>query len=655
MRKSLLLVLAFVLCGPLRAGEAERPFVHHLFSDHMVLQRDLPVPVWGWTEPGKEVTVTIGATVAKATADAHGRWMVKIGPFPAGGPHTVAVTGPQSASFSDVLFGDVWICSGQSNMEMGIGNVNDAKDEIAKAAYPQIRLFTVPKSIATEPQAQVTGQWQPCTPETVAAGGWNGFSAVGYFFGRDLHRETKIPIGLIHTSWGGTIAEAWTSAEALKTMDDFKVPVEGFEKSVGDQKKGSADFEQQMVEWWAKNDPGSANGWSTPAFDAKAWKTMTLPTLWEAAGLPDFDGIVWFRKEVEIPEAWAGKDVMLHLGPVDDRDTTWVNGTKVGERETWNVPRDYKVPSRLLKPGRNLIAVRVLDTGGGGGIYGKAEDMKLECAGQAPIPLAGPWQYQDSTPLARTSPVPQKMDNNPNIVTVLYNGMIANLVPYAIKGAIWYQGESNGDRGMQYRRLLPTMITDWRTRFGVGDFPFYIVQLANFMAVDQQPSDPPWATLREAQALTAATLPNCGLAVAIDIGDDKDIHPKNKQEVGRRLALNALAKVYGQKIEYQGPVFKELKVEGAAARLSFDHLGGGLVARDYAGKPADKLLGFAIAGEDGRFTWADAKIEGDTVVCTSAQVAKPVAVRYAWANNPVCNLYNQAGLPAVPFRTDMPK
>jgi sialate O-acetylesterase len=658
MTKLLLCALLLMGVGFLEASDAEHPFVHHLFSDHVVLQRDLAVPVWGWTEVGKEVTVTIdGAANAagKGVANAQGRWQVAIGPFPAGGPHTMTISGPQTVTVTDVLFGDVWICSGQSNMEMGIGNVINAKQEIEQATYPQIHLFTVPKLIASEPLSQVGGQWQPCTPESVAAGGWNGFSAVAYFFGRELHKELKVPIGLIHTSWGGTIAEAWTSAEALKTMDDFRSAVEGFQQNENELKKGTTDHEQQFAAWYAKNDPGTAAGWNAQVFDTGAWKTMQLPTAWEKAGLPDFDGIVWFRREFDLPAAWSGKDVMLHLGPIDDMDTTWVNGTKVGGRELWTDPRDYKIPSRLLKPGTNSIAIRVLDTGGQGGIYGRPEDMHLDCDGQPPIPLIGPWKYQDSTPLAKTSALPQATANNPNIVTVLYNGMIANLIPYAIKGAIWYQGESNGDRGMQYRRLLPTMIKDWRARFGVGDFPFYIVSLANFMDVESEPKDPPWASLREAQMLTAQTLPNCGIALAIDIGDAKDIHPKNKQEVGRRLALNALASTYGQHIEFQGPWFKAFTVEGAAIRLTFDHVGGGLIARDYEGHPAEKLIGFSIAGEDKHFVWADARIDGETVIVSSPQVGKPVAVRYAWANNPVCNLYNKAGLPAVPFRTDIPK
>ena len=635
------------------APTPEKPLLHPLFTSNMVLQRDMSAPIWGWTAPGQQVTVVMGLKASKAVAGADGKWMAGIGPFPAGGPHTLIVIGPQTVILDNVLVGDVWICSGQSNMEMGIGAIN-APQDIAQANTPQIRLFTVPKAIAAEPLRTFNSRsrWLVCTPETVAGGGWGGFSAVAYFFGRHLERELKVPIGLIHTSWGGTVAEAWTSGTALRTMPDFQPAVTQMEAMAAEQKQGSFDFDKKMAEWWTKNDPGSAEGaaWADASFAAAGWKTMNLPTLWEAAGLPDFDGVVWFRKEFEVPESWVGQDLMLHLGPIDDRDTTWINGVKVGGLDSYQTPRDYKIPANVVKPGRNVVAVRVLDTGGGGGIYGKPEEMKLEVAGDsgaAPISLAGPWLYRDSAPLSNMQPAPQRFDDNPNLPTVLYNGMIAPLVPFAIKGAIWYQGESNAGRARQYRTLLPTMIQDWRSRFGVGEFPFFIVQLANFMATKAEPGESAWAELREAQLLTSQRVPKSGIAVATDIGDATDIHPRNKQDVGHRLALAALAVAYGQKIEYSGPVYRALKREGNALRLRFDHTGGGLMAK------GDKLQGFAIAGDDKRFVWSDARIDGDTIVVSSPQVPNPVAVRYAWPDNPVANLYNRAGLPASPFRTDM--
>jgi sialate O-acetylesterase len=638
-----LLVLLVVSAATWVVGGEELPFVHRLFNDHMVFPRDIEAPVWGWCEPGKEVTVSMAGKSAKAVAGPDGRWQVKLGPFGAGGPHELMITGPKEEKITDVLVGDVWICSGQSNMEWGVHSSNNAQEEVAKANHPKIRLFYVPKRISTEPQRQVVADWDVCSPQSVA-----GFSAVGYFFGRMLHEQTGIPIGLINSNWGGTVAEAWTSAGALKTMEDFKGAVEDFERMT---KHGQEDFEQIMSEWWKRNDPGSAGGlgFADPMVDVNGWKTMNLPGNWEGQGLPGFDGIVWFRRDFELPENWTDKDAQLHLGAIDDRDTTWVNGSKVGEMSDWNHPRVYKVPKKLLKAGRNTIAVRVLDTGGGGGFHGSPEQMKLERDGGDSIALAGEWRWHMTKSLGEVSQPPMRLDNNPNAITVLSNGMIACLEPFAIKGAIWYQGESNASRAEQYRRLLPTMIKDWRQRFGVGDFPFYIVQLANFMDPTNEPVQSGWAELREAQLWTALNVPHTGIAVTTDIGDAKDIHPRNKQDVGKRLALEALAKTYGKQLVHQGPLYKEMKVEGNAIRLVFDHVGGGLECR------GDKLAGFAIAGADGKFVHAQARIDGATVVLTADGIAQPTAARYGWANNPPATLFNKDGLPASPFRTDAPK
>ncbi len=647
-----IIALLLTASAAIRGAEEPKPFLHPLFTDHMVLQRDAKVPVWGWTTPGAKVSIEIAGSKADAVADAQGKWSATTGPFPAGGPFELTVTsGAQTEKVADVLMGDVWLCSGQSNMEMGIGVAKDAEKEIAAAEFPKIRLFTVTKRIATTPVETVVGSWQPCSPASVAANGWGGFSAVGYFFGRHVHAAIGVPIGLIHSSWGGTVAQAWTSREALGAMPDFKDPLAALAESL--KTSTVTDADKLMRSWWEANDPGSkpGAGWELAAFDATAWKKMDLPGAWENKGLPNFDGVVWFRKQVEVPADWAGKDLQLDLGPIDDRDTTWFNGTLLGGLDIWNAPRSYTVPGAAVKSGVNVIAVRVLDTGGGGGIYGAPEQMKLTLGkAGASQPLAGEWLYQEGQPLAKLTPVPQRFDSNQNAVTVLYNGMIAPLLPFAIKGAIWYQGESNAGQAKQYRTLLPTMITDWRARFGRGDFPFLIVQLANFMDRKPEPGESAWAELREAQAHTASTLPNTGMAVIIDIGDAKDIHPKNKQEVGRRLGLAAQRIAYGDaKVEGSSPTFASMQVKDHAIRVSFDHIGGGLEARDGA------LTGFAIAGADGKYTWADAVIDAGTVVVSSPTVQDPVSVRYAWADNPACNLYSKEGMPAVPFRSDAPK
>ena len=626
------------------------PFLHPLFSDHVVLQRGVKVPVWGWASPGTRVIVTFGGQTKTGVAQPDGKWTVYLNAMRVSAePRTLTITGSssdQTVTVQDVLVGDVWLCSGQSNMEMGIGACNATNDS-AQADFPQIRLLTVPRLIAPTPAQTMQCRWLPCSPENIKQGLWGGFSAAGFFFGRELYQQLHIPIGLIHSSWGGTVAEAWTSAEGLQPLGDFN---QRLEQEAASSKSEKVDYDSQYESWCHKNDPGTIQGWAKPDLDTAGWKTVNMPQPFEQAGLPDFDGIVWFRRNFELPADWTGKTLKLSLGPVDDIDTTFVNGTKVGQMNRYDLNRVYSIPAELLKPGVNEVSVRVLDTGGAGGFTGTAGQMFLKLATSADsvgFSLAGEWLMRDSIPISKLpAPPTTSAVNNPNIVTVLYNGMIAPLLPFAIKGAIWYQGESNADRAYQYRRLLPAMIGDWRRHFGVGDFPFYIVQLAAFQATQPLPRENEWAELREAQAMTAKDVPHSGLAVAIDIGEANDIHPKNKAEVGRRLALCALAETYGKKVEFSGPWYKSMKVENHSIRLSFDHVGGGLVAK------GGELKGFAVAGEDHKFVWAKTAIDGKQTVVSAPGLDHPVAVRYAWDTDPVCNLFNQAGLPAVPFRTD---
>ncbi|HWW74231.1 MAG TPA: sialate O-acetylesterase, partial [Pyrinomonadaceae bacterium] len=500
-----------------------------------------------------------------------------------------------------------------------------------------------------KPHDTVNARWAVCTPANITQGGWGGFSAVAYFFGRRLHKDLNVPIGLIHSSWGGTAAEGWVSPEVISTLPEFVPVVNNLAQAWADSKQPPANFDEALAAWWAKNDPGSAAKWADPSLDASDWKTMRLPTYWEDAGLPGFDGVVWFRRTFELPADWAGRDLLLSLGPVDDVDTTFVNGVPVGGLSQWDAQRTYHVNARLLKPGTNTIAVRVLDGGVGGGIYGKPEQLNIGPAEDAaPISLAGEWRYRVSVPLAELKEQPPRSGGNDFSVPVIrYNGMIAPLVPYAIKGAIWYQGETNVGRAPQYEKIMALLVRDWRARFRSGDFPFLVVQLANFLERRDAPVDSEWARLREAQLHVSRDVPHSGLAVTIDIGEAKDIHPKDKQDVGERLALAALANVYGRKIEYSGPLYKSMKVEGDRVRLAFEHAEGGLVAK--GGGP---LKGFAVAGDDGRFVWANAVIEGKEIVVSSPEVKRPAAVRYGWADNPEVNLYNGAGLPASPFRTD---
>lgn len=634
--------------GNLQADES-RPLLHPLFCDHAVLQRGMPVPVWGWAVPGAKVTVKFAGQTKSAVAGTDGKWMVKLGSLKASGEsRTLSVqAGDLSTNLQDVLVGDVWLCSGQSNMEMGIGAC-EVTNEIAQANYPKLRLLTVPRNVAMQPVQLFKTEWLPCSPTTVTQGLWAGFSAAGYFFGRKVHQETGLPIGLIHSSWGGTPIESWISYESLQPVESMKERLNAYLQSRNNA-VAESNYPAVFDSWAQKNDPGSLQGWWKPDTDFSSWKSVEMPQHFEAVGLPGFDGIVWFSREINIPADWAGKELELRLGPIDDIDTTWVNGVRIGQMNRYDLDRVYKVPASAFKAGATVVTVRVLDTGGEGGFSGKSSQMSLAPVDKsaAALSLAGTWRMRDSAPIAKLAGIPPAPDSqSPNTSTVLYNGMIAPLAPFAFAGAIWYQGEANVNRAEQYRQLLPTMVNDWKSRFGLRQLPFYIVQLAAFMPTNDVPRESDWAELREAQAIAARTLKHSGIASAIDIGDAKDIHPKNKMEVGRRLALCALADTYGQRIEYSGPTYRSMKVTDKGISIRFDHATGRLIAN------GGQLTGFAIAGDDKKFVWADARIEGNTVIVSSPKVAKPVAVRYAWDINPVCNLYNQAGLPAMPFRTD---
>ncbi|TWU45509.1 Glycosyl hydrolases family 2, sugar binding domain [Novipirellula aureliae] len=636
--------------GGLTTAAQETPLLHPLFSDHLVLQRGEEIPVWGWGVPGQQVLVTLQDKTAEATVEKNGRWQTKLPAFTAGGPFelTAKVKGGDQQgvqTIQDVLIGDVWICSGQSNMERPLSAAKNSDAEISAANYPNIRLFTVPRQISEVPVDSLEGRWEVCTSQFAKS-----FSAVGYFFGRDLHRELNVPIGLIDASWGGTVAEAWTSAEALESLEDFRPKLNALKRLRESRSENPLDQRTAMARWWRENDLGTREKWQrrvlTPSVE-DPWKSIDLPKRWDQHDLAGFDGVVWFRKEFELPNASDSIQAELRLGPIDDRETTWINGKKIGQTDRFNIDRQYSIKPGVLRAGKNVIAIRVLDTGGAGGFFGQPNQMQIKFDDATSLPLKGSWSYKISVPLSKMSLRPDPPVENPNRVTVLYNGMIAPLEPYAIKGAIWYQGESNAGRAMQYRELLPTMIKDWRDRFGVGDFPFLIVQLANYMAPQQQPVEPGWAELREAQSMTAAKDERTGLAVAIDIGDANDIHPRNKQEVGRRLMLSALKIAYGRDVVASGPKFESVEYKSEKAIIKFSSIGSGLKAKE------GKLKGFAIAGSDKTFVWADAVIDGDQVIVSSPAVSAPVAVRYGWANNPIATLVNEEGLPAIPFRSDV--
>ena len=640
MKKNTLIFLLLFVAG-LTHGNIRLP---KILSDHMVLQRDKPITVWGWADTNEKVVVRFKKQVKTVKTSKNGTWKIILEPEPAGGPYTLILEGKNKLTLNNVLIGEVWVCSGQSNMEFTVRDVNQAEKEMATANYPQIHQFAVQKAIALDPESDVKGgSWTTCNPETVSA-----FTAVGYFFARELYETLKIPIGIINTSWGGTHSETWTSRVAFEESPEFKdmiarMPEVDLESLAAFKKeKLLKNLENLHITLPAS---GEAERWKDLSFDDSQWPVMSLPSHWENRGLEGLDGKVWFRTTVQITAADAGREASLELGRINDSDESYVNGQRVGMTiKKADAERKYTIPAGLLKEGSNIIAVRVEDIGNLGGIYGEASQLKVVTFSNKIIPLAGDWKYQVES-LSFDQPA-----LGPNSYpTLLFNAMLNPLLPFTIRGVLWYQGESNAGRAYEYRSAFPLMIQDWRQHWKLGDFPFYFVQLASFKAAGgNSEKGSTWAELREAQTMTLS-LPNTGMAVTTDIGDTDDIHPRNKQDVGKRLAAIAFNMVYGQNNVYSGPVYQSMKVEGNKVRLSFDHVGSGLMIKDKYGY----LKGFEVAGSDQKFFYAKAWIEGDEVVVSTESVPHPVAVRFAWEDDPrEANLFNQEGFPAQPFRTD---
>ncbi|WPP53091.1 sialate O-acetylesterase [Catalinimonas niigatensis] len=632
--------LILLLLASCASPDATNIHTHQLFTDHAVLQREIPLNVWGTADPGGTVQVSLGGNSQTAEADAEGKWAVEFAEMEAGGPYELEIVGEDTTIvLQDILIGDVWLASGQSNMEWPLSaQVDNFEEEIANANYPEIRLFTISRNASYEPLEHLDeGNWKQTSPETIG-----NFSAVAYFFGREIQQEVGVPIGLINSSWGGTPAEAWTSEAALGSMSEFEEEIQEIEQQL-QTAPSNTDVEKRKVRdriFEEANAQMKDEGF-TPDFDTEGWAEMQIPSSWEEAdsSMAAFDGFVWFQKQIDIPASNANQALTLHLGSIDDADITWFNGEKVGQTRGYNNYRTYEIPASAVQAGSNIITVRVEDNSGNGGFTGPQEEMYLEQNGEKlEISLAGAWKYDASEPLPT-------VDMFPSEPAILYNAMINPLIPFKIRGVIWYQGESNANRARQYQTLFPLMIEDWRNQWNIGKFPFLFVQLANY--ITGGPGDESWAELREAQ-LMALDLDNTGMAVTIDIGDSTDIHPRNKQDVGKRLALAALKVAYDQDNVWSGPMYESMRVEGDSAILTFDEVAEGLMVI-----PGEKLRGFTIAGANRQFYPATAKIISENEVSVkNPQVANPEAVRYGWANNPVTNLYNEAFLPASPFRTD---
>ena len=634
------LAIIFIIVFSLASfGKVKLP---KLISDGMILQRNTDVNIWGWADANENISVSFVGSTYNTIADNKGNWKVVLADLKPGGPYQMQIN---SITINNILVGDVWVCSGQSNMELPMRRVSwNYPSEIEHSENKYIRQFLVPdKYNFDEPQNDLSsGTWKSAFPENTP-----DFSATAYFFAKFLYEKYKVPIGLINSALGGSPVESWISGNALKKFPKYYNEAKLFRDSILIKTIEASDRARSNA-WYTllhKVDRGfkdPENIWYKTNLNTSDWSTMEVPGYWsEETDLGQLNGVIWFRKKVEIPSSMAGKSAKLILGRIVDADSAFINGQFVGTVSYQYPPRRYDIPTGLLKAGENTIVVRVISNIGKGGFV--PDKQYAVVTKDTSINLTGEWKYRlgaEMPPLESQTFIRWKP-------TGLYNAMIAPLLNYKIKGVIWYQGESNAERPKEYLSLFSTMIKDWRTNWNEGDFPFLFVQLPNFMETKSEPSESNWALLREAQ-LKTLSLPNTGMVVAIDIGEWNDIHPLDKKDVGYRFALAAEKLAYGDNIVYSGPIYKSMKIDGNKIILSFTHTGSGLIA-----KGDNKLKYFAIAGNNKKFVWANAKIENNKVVVWNDKVKNPVAVRYAWADNPDgANLYNKEGLPASPFRTD---
>ena len=662
----LLILIVPALCA-LASGPSFR--LAPLFGDNMVVQQKSPVPFWGTGTPGSHILVHASwNNEARAVVGPEGKWALSVMTPAAGGPYEIQVRHDDSTQvLRNVLVGEVWLCSGQSNMEMPLegwppDTILNSAEEIRNSAIPQIRLFTVRRAYAATPQSECVGSWDECSPRTS-----HSFSATAYFFGRTLQKSLHVPVGLILSSWGGTAVESWMSREALAGIAQYdsilqKISVTAESLKILQAWLGTfpaVDVSKRDRDTRWQNLPLQDDECALPGFDDGAWHVMKLPTYWERTEMGEFDGVVWFRRQAKIPAAWVHRDLVLELGPVDDMDAAFVNGVRVGDHEmegAWSVARVYPVPGRSVDSTIVNIAVRVIDNGGGGGIYGAAKLMTIHPRDEEEgVSLAGEWKYLPVADyrggmLYVFGPKGEHFFRRPHLPfdfsgyapTALYNGMIAPLAPYALAGAIWYQGESNAGAPLLYRTLFPRMIESWRTTFSRPLLPFYYVQIAPYVYDARTQSE----RLRESQFLTLG-VKNTGMAVTMDIGNVRDIHPANKQEVGRRLALWALARTYGKRLSFSGPLYRSARYLTDRVELSFDQTAAGLVVTQ-----SESGNGFQIAGEDRVFKPADLAVRGSKLLVSNPGVLHPRAVRYAFSNTAQATLFNTEGLPSPSFRTD---
>jgi len=642
----LLALAAAYACLPAQAADLD---LARVFSDHAVLQRDQPLTVWGTATAGREVAVTLNGKIASGRADAQGKWRVTLPPQPAGGPYVLkASSDGKTVSRSDILVGDVYLCSGQSNMEFAVSNSTNAIGATWGARNDQLRYLNVQKTNAATPQEELAGKvaWTTLAPETVGEA-----SAVCYYMARSLQASYKIPVGFIHASWGGTTIQSWIGAESLATLADYRAGVAAVAEYGADRAAGMRAEEARNEAWWTAHDPAAAaqRSWRLPEFDDSKWPTVTPSGSWKdsgVAGFKDFDGVAWYRTTVTLTAEQASQANQLNLGPVDQYDSTWVNGVRVGGNSTPWVWREYPVPAGVFKAGRNVIALRVLSGGQGGGLSGQPGSRAIRLADGQSVALPDAWKVQRGSVLKGQS-IPAAPWDVPTSLTTLYNGMIAPLVGYKFKLAAWYQGESNAGAAQEYRTLLPLLMRDWRQRFGQPELPFMIAQLTAFGTPSKAPGQSGWAELRAAQAASVAGDAHAGLAVTLDVGDRFDIHPTQKTLVGERLARAARAVAYGEKIAPGSPYAVSAQRSGQDIVVSFRDAGGKLVTYS-----SDRAIGFEVCA-DTSCRYAEAKAEGDTVRLPGAAAADVTRVRYAWSDAPFVNLFGGDDLPVAPFELEV--
>ncbi len=650
LRSMLATMAALAALAPWDGAAAQpHPLLDGVFQDHAVLQRDRPIPVWGEARPGDDVAASFNTSIVHAHADASGHWRLSLPATPAGGPYSLSVRTQSGAnqSISDLLVGDVWLCSGQSNMELPVSRSLDAEREINGSANDRIRVLTVQHASSPAPLQHFASPvaWLAAQPSTI-----RDFSAACYYFARELQKSVSVPLGLIHASFGGSSIEPWLSESALRKIGGYDERLDLLRLYAHDPQAGTQGLADLWERWWRSHAPAGSTPWKAVAGDSAEWHDVPQPMRdWKTWGVPELanhDGMVWFRRTISLTPAQAAGTAALSLGAIDEVDETWVNGRVVGNSFGWGTERTYPLPAGVLHAGENMIVVNVLSTWDAGGMYGPPEHMALRYPDGSSVALGGQWLYQF---------VPDTMGYPPRTpwesiggLSSLHNGMIAPIEPYGLRGIVWYQGESNTGSAAQYQKLLTGLMSDWRSKFG-SDLPFLVVELPNFGIPATAPAASDWASLREAQRRAVAGDPRAGLAVTIDVGDRHELHPPNKQEVGRRLAGAARHLVYGEALTASGPTPLAARRQKDRILVTFANIDGRLVA--YSAK---EPIGFELCGEaQASCRFVDATMQSDSVLLDAANAGgvadTSTRVRFCWGDDPICNLYDGSGLPAGPF------